>query len=491
MGKYVILIIALCAGVYANSISGEFVSDDIPVILENPQIGNFSAIHNPLDFVNYLCFKLGGLNPPVYHICNILLHAFTAVLLFLFLRGFFTPLASILAVIIFIVHPVQAEAVTWISGRPYILGTTFILLSFLLYSRSTDNEKLNLKLFSLSLGFMILGLGTRWYAIFYPGMIIICDLLYNKHKRRYKLWFAYALVALGWLAIKHLHVSQRLAYLQNDTGNSEFSNPLFNFAFSIFSHLKLIAWPRVLSLYHEPLVISATLLELQILALIIICCFLPYLFKKAKPVFFGLAIYVMFLMPTYSPVMISWLLAERYLYLPMAGLCLILGFTLDKLLIKPRLKKLTLIIFIVLSLCYCLRTVSRNRDWHTRASLWRSTVQASPLSPKAHNNMGDIYSIEGDKQKAAQSFKRAVELRPDYADAYHNLAHTYAAMGRTAEAIENYKKAIKFKPELYESYVNLGLLYYNTGKPSSARQYILRAYELRPSEELRQLLLRL
>ena len=86
------------------------------------------------------------------------------------------------------------------------------------------------------------------------------------------------------------------------------------------------------------------------------------------------------------------------------------------------------------------RTIIRNNDWKTRASLWRSTVEVSPLSAKAHNNMGDIYGREGNLEMSAKSFKRATEINPKYSDAYHNLAMVLYRMNRLDEAQDYYKK---------------------------------------------------
>jgi predicted O-linked N-acetylglucosamine transferase (SPINDLY family) len=144
---------------------------------------------------------------------------------------------------------------------------------------------------------------------------------------------------------------------------------------------------------------------------------------------------------------------------------------------------LVMALLIVLITAYATRTIIRNRDWRTHASVWRATVKVSPLSPKAHNNMGDVYSLEGNEEKAAAEFRRAIELKPDYADAYHNLALTYQRMGRLDEAVVNYEKAVLYNPRLWQSYQNLAVIYAQRGEAKKAREYWEKAQEVKEEKE--------
>ena len=266
-------------------------------------------------------------------------------------------------------------------------------------------------------------------------------------------------------------------------------------AYSVFSHLWLLFWPVNLTLYHEPYTASRPVIILMVCLLAALILLLPWIFRKSRPLFFSIGLFIVFLAPTYSPVLISWLIAERYLYIPSIAFSMWAAMILrpfgpqnDGRWRRPQndgSKKIGaahyfLIVIIVL---FSVRTFVRNFDWKSHASIWRATVKVSPLSPMAHNNMGDVYGLEGNQAKAAEEFKRAIELRPDYAYAYHNLANTYGKMGRIDEAMEGYSTAIRFNPGLWQSYRALGVIYLNRGQVGPARKYFKKMLEINPADE--------
>ena len=246
------------------------------------------------------------------------------------------------------------------------------------------------------------------------------------------------------------------------------SNPLYNMAYSLFEFLRLLVWPQHLTLYHEPPVITRVMLNIEIAVLGALLCALPFIYKKAKPVFFALGLYVIFFIPTYSPILISWLVAERYAYFPSVAFCIWLCFAYEKLATTERRRKIALTAAAVIIAAYGVRTVVRNEDWKDPQRLWRSTVEVSGQSPRAHNNMGDAYAQEDNFSGAIREFKEAIKLKPDYADAYHNLANIYQHVGSFKDAITNYETALSLNPMLFESYYNLAVAYINIDEPDKA-----------------------
>jgi tetratricopeptide (TPR) repeat protein len=263
------------------------------------------------------------------------------------------------------------------------------------------------------------------------------------------------------------------------------TNPFFNLVYSFFSHLWLLLWPARLTLYHEPAAISPPALNLGIVTLVILIIALFFLFKKAKEIFFAITLFILFLTPTYSPVMVSWLVAERYLYFPSIALSITASFLYDRYVSPLRniqKKNLLLGLFIFIIASFAVRTVARNEDWKTPQQLWRQTALVSPASPRAHNNLGDIYSQEGNTDGAIREFSKAIELKPDYADAYHNLATTYYRLGNIKEAVKFYQQAISSNPDLFESHFNLGVIYLDRGDPDLAVKEFEEAVRIRPQE---------
>jgi len=542
--KYLLLIIGLTFTIYANTLKNDFVSDDLPAIVTNPNISCISCVSDLVNLSYHLNYLIGKLDPFIYHLTNIILHLLNSILVFFFLSLFFKATPSFWGSLIFVSHPIHTEAVTWIAGRPYLIFTCLLLFSFLSYVRATSynnsksklsdgsgcfsrpiilNERkrvkdldrsfvpfatlrglrmssrkdkessptaqLSINYFLISLLMYFLSLYSGIFALIFPGMLILYDFTFGRWRKNYKLWFAFFALTLLKLLLISGGIKQRVIQVGLDTGQPGMSNPILNMAFSVFTHLSLLIWPQKLTLYHEPNIISAAALGFEIFLLVLLFLLLPWIFKKTRKIFFAICFFILFLLPTYSPVAISWLVAERYLYFPSLALSMLAAFWIDRYAKEGKLKKWVSILLISLIVLYSWRTVVRNSDWKTHASIWKATVEVSPKSPKAHNNMGDVYSLEGNLEKAAEEFSRAIELKPDYADAYHNLASVYQKMGRIDEAIMNYKKAVSINPFLYQSYQNLGVIYLNKHQVDLAKEYFSKVLEIAPDNaSVRQIL---
>lgn len=501
------ILIALCFLLYANSLNNAFVSDDIAAILKNP------ALSHPLRFglepaglLNSFNYLIAGSHPLGYHLTSIILHSLNTILVFFFLSLFFKSESSLLGACLFAVHPIHAEAVAWVSGKPYIITSLFILVVYLLYHRDaaaiSSGKKINLKRYLISLFIFsyYLFANLSFYFIF-PLFLILADITFGRWRKAWKLWLPFLVIAILRLLLAGNLILQRISSVAQEAGMGVTrTNPIFNFAYSFFAHTGLLLWPGRLTLYHEPAVISSFALKAELFFLSLLLISLPFIFKRAKELFFGIGIFVLFLAPTYSPLMVSWLVAERYLYFPSLALSIFFAFFYERVLKNSSLTRILTnpcltgrqekpnshefirlcILFIIAALG--VRTVARNEDWKTPQRFWRQTALVSVNSPRAHNNMGDVYAQEGNTDAAIREFRRAIELKADYADAYHNLANTYYRKGDLKEAARLYQQAISFNPKLLDSYYNLGIIYLHTGELDLARLQFEKALALRPEE---------
>jgi tetratricopeptide (TPR) repeat protein len=517
-GKICLILASVCFLTYANSLNGQFVSDDIDSIVNN------RAITEPMRYwlfpsamLNCINYLIGKLNPFVYHLTNILLHAIATLQVFLFLRFFFKMEASFLGSLLFAALAIHTEAVTWISGRPYIMTTIFLLTAYFLYYYATDSinplalardeklpaaiqlfgkeKKINYVAFvSCLLVFLYyLWRNFSFYSLF-PVLLIISDLAFKTRRKVWKgrmvlYWMPFfAAVAFRLITAKSV-IAERIHSVALDTGAGgvNWSSPLqgflYNMVYSLSRHLGLVIWPANLTLYHEPPVISVYQLRLGLIALCLLAGGLVFIFKKSRELFFAILLFIVFLLPTFSPVMVSWLLAERYAYFPSVSLCIFSAYFYERYAGRSRkIREGALFLFMFIIVSNASRAVARNQDWKTPERLWRQTVLASPDSPRAHNNMGDVYGREGNTGGAIQEFKKAIELKSDYSDGYHNLANTYHRQGHLAEAARYYKMAVTFNPGLVESYYNLGVIYLGQNEFDLAIQHFRKAVELRPDD---------
>jgi len=494
-----LILAALCFLIYANSLNNAFISDDIPAILKNTAISNtFRFWSDPSSFLNSLNYLLAGYNPFVYHLTNIILHSLNTILIFIFLNLFFKTEASLLAACLFAAHPIHTEAVTWVSGRPYLITSLFILVAYLLYHRVAvavnEGRKLNFiryfLCFVISSYYMVINF--TFYFIF-PFFLVLLDITFGRWRKTWKLWLPFLSFFILRVMLARNLIAGRISFVAGEIGQEvTWSNPLFNFAYSFFTHIWLLLWPAKLTLYHEPAVISAPALKVELFFLALLLISLPFIFKRAKELFFGIAVFILFLAPTYSPVMVSWLVAERYLYFPSIILSIFLAFFYGDVSIfnlfneKQKNRNVPIIklgasIFLIAG--FAVRTVARNEDWKTAQSFWRQTVLVSYNSPRAHNNMGDAYCQEGNLEGGIREFKKAIELKPDYADAYHNLANVYHNKGDIDEAIRSYQQAVYFNPKLFESHYNLGIIYLGLSRFDSAALELEKAVQIRPEDK--------
>lgn len=486
--------------VYANSFPNGFVADDIPGILQNKDIGNFSAIFShPLgylgflrDFFYYFINKIGGLNPLYYRLFNVCLHLGSTWLIFAILTRVLNPRIGLFAASLFAVHPIQSEAVTWISGGPYSQYTFFLLFSFLLYLVYKDKPSFKFYLLSL-VSFLLSLLSTEKGAVF-PLILILYEYSFGNVKTGWKRIIPFFIISGAWflLFLYFGQIGDRVSLLQNtyyQEGGME--NPLIQIPVAISSYLNLIFIPIGLTLYHSEETILNNFEYFTRLTVFIIFIFsLVYCLKKNKSVFFWLSFFFMSLWPVLLPLKISSVVAERYVYLGSLGLYVVMALFAEKLSQIDKNPKVFYVFLIMILPVLGILTIARNADWKNQDTLWLAAAKTSPSSAQNHNNLGDYYGRRENYEKAVEEFQTAIKLQPNYGDAYHNLGNTYQQMQKYDLALANYQKALELNPNLWQSYVNIGIIYYNYGDRKKAQEEFQKALEINPQNaEIKKLLL--
>ena len=489
-----IALVLICFLVYANALRGEFIYDDIPIIMQNPQIthpGTF-LLDPPALLVswNYLAAKD---KPFTYHLTNVLLHALNTILVFLLLRLFFKSPACFAGAALFAVHPIHVEAVTWITARNYLLIATFSLATFLLYYRSTGTRSVKGREVravnwagygsSVLVFAYFVAHNFSFYAVM-PFLLAAADLIFGRARRNWKLWLPFIAIIIVRLVLARGMIAERVANASFEMGKdlSAWQNPAPSFIYSILSHLGLLLWPGRLTLYHQPIVFSTAILIIGVVFFAALAIVTWRWFSQAREVFFGIVLFILFLAPTYSPITVASLVGERYAYFPSVALCIGAAFAFERCRFKTAQgRRIFTMVLVFVTCAYAVRTVIRNEDWKTGSRLWRSTLAASPLSPWAHSNMGYAYQQEGNMERAIREYKRAINLKPNLFDAYNNLGTVYHQIGRLNEALEVYQTLLTINPRYTKGYNNLGVIYNEMGKLDAAVEAYRKAIELNPS----------
>ncbi|XP_022913301.1 protein O-mannosyl-transferase Tmtc2 [Onthophagus taurus] len=163
---------------------------------------------------------------------------------------------------------------------------------------------------------------------------------------------------------------------------------------------------------------------------------------------------------------VGFVVAERVLYLPSAGWCLLCGIGAVKLWQCRKYRVTLLVCAIATVIAFSCKTISRNRDWYDEESLYKSAVNINP--PKAYGNLGSVLSSSGRKAEAEIAFRRALQYRPNMADVHYNLGVLLQGKNQLAEAIQSFRRAIQYRPSLALAYVNLGAALIAAGRCQEA-----------------------
>jgi hypothetical protein len=537
-----ILLILLVFGVYANSLNNGFVSDDISGIVQTAHMWTFpwaavteTVIHAHM-LVWYVVYVLFGLAPWAFRLANILCHAVSVLLVYKIVFQLVNRRIGFITSALFAVHPIIIESVTWISGGIYCQYGMLFLLSFWLYiqnrrrgtesrGQKTENRKQTVYYLASFFTYCVCLLFSEKAGVLFL-LFFLYEFCFGNLKKNWRKLMPYLIVSCIFILFYMTQLGVRITSVGQSSGGGGgpgWYNPLVQLPFAITSYFELIVWPKNLTLYHETGIFYPWEYCVRLFVFLGYCAALLVTAMKNRKLFFWLLWFLIPLLPTLTPLKIAWLVAERYAYLSVICIFVLIAYGFewvlsnallanenldpssvassvssmkrrpkeqvkpDKILFASRAFLLTCIVtvpIVFMFLALIMRTVVRNRDWQSEDTLWIATAKTSPSIPFTWNNMGDVYSRHGDDKKAAEMFQRAITLNPRYADAYHNLAETYRDMGETGDAILMYEKALVFNPNLWQSHGSLAGIYYNKKEYQKALIHIEAALKIVPDNQM-------
>lgn len=502
------LIVVLGVIAYANSFSNPFIWDDENLIVNNPYIKDirliksvftkdlgygtqFSNFYRPLQTLSFeLDYYLWGLNPFGFHLTNLLLHIGCALLIyFLFVQ--LLPEArrvALITALLFLTHPIQTEAVTYISGRADSQVSLFMLLSLIFYIKQSRKVwPRNITYLSLSVISFIFALLCKETSLILPLLILLYDMSFSKDNLRFrdKLKIRYSLfllVTLIYILLRTtvLNFLHRPLFLANTSLGLRMLTGAKIFAL----YLGLLLFPFPLHMERSVPMVSS-ILDRGVLPSLILLIFLAILivrsYRYSKICFFAGIWFFLNLLPVSNIVPLNANMAEHWLYLPSAGFFLLIALAIDELFKQPKSTKgLAIILLIILLMFYSFLTIKRNREWKDPQSFFQSILYYNPRSAEAHNCLGAIYKQQGKFDSAIDEFEQAVKIEPLNFKSYGNLGSALRGKREYSLAISAYKKALQLRPDIPGLYNNLGNIYIDQGQPSKAEQTFLKALKLYP-----------
>jgi protein O-mannosyl-transferase len=489
-----LLLGVVSAVIYSNTLFTPFEFDDIPNIVENPLIRdpwNFAFFPGPRP-VGYLTFALnyrfGGLNVFGYHLVNLLIHVVNGFLVFSLVRvlsqassGTEGPGGNRIALavsLLFVAHPVQTQAVTYIVQRFASLTALFYLLSVVLFLKwrlASGGCRVRPLWFAASILSAVLAMKTKETGFTLPFIIVLADLLFIRGSvlRKCAAWIPFVLT-LAIIPASHLdslHIGGGLPSETPDIGRLDY---LFTQFSVLVTYLRLLIFPVHQNLdYDYPVYHSFFAFRVwgSFLILITILSTAVWLagFRRRgndgsaridrRLIGFGILWFFLASSVESTIIPIKDVIFEHRLYLPSAGM-----FLAAVLYVSAGLNRLGIpsgavfrrALFTAVLAVLCVLTYRRNAVWENSFTLWSDVVSRSPNHARAHMNLGVAYQ-DWMKQPdhAAEEYRTALRLDPSLFTAAYNLGLVYDELGQNADAVRYYRMAIGLNPDYAKAHGEL------------------------------------
>ncbi len=475
--RLLFVILALTAVLYSRSIGNGFVNLDDPMLVtQNPNVTHASwqsvknvftsydpELYIPLTLVSYQAEAWTlGMDSWHFHLINLLLHLLCTSLVYsVALRLTKKKTIAILTALLFAVHPINSEAVLWISARKDLLSAFFFLLSWRMYLSALKGSTL---FYCLSLAAFALALLSKVSAITLPFVLLLSlwhlkQPINGTRRKQMSQFFALSILfgIIALLGKPYVTQGEHLLTLLTMAVRS-----------TVF-YLQLMAVPTGQAAVHplsaEFPFVSSLMLLLSILLLAMISR-LAWLKRTSMPILAtGWLLSLITLAPTWlhstrggEDIIIG---SERYAYLPSIGIFVMAASAGVWLYEHRAVRKQTRLILSVALACllllYCLLTWQRTAVFRNSVTFNDDILNKAPLSAMAHYNLALALEEAREPQNADDEYAEAMALRPDFADAAINRGILYMREERTSEALTMFEKSIRMRPDYYKGHFNLGV----------------------------------
>jgi protein O-mannosyl-transferase len=519
---------------YANSLGGEFVFDDTEQIVENQNVRSWDnlakaftthvwqfrerpgALNVPAPLPYYrplftmmltIEYHLFGLWPQGWHLTSLLLHICCAIGVFFVIRRMSGQnVIGLFASLLFAVHPVHAESVSWISGMTDPLFGVFFLASFCLYLRArapNGDGPGDRRMLALSLGMFALSAFAKETALSLVLLVFGYEFMEFAGLKTGRLITA-AKRALPFAGVASLYLVPRYLVL----GESMWRNPqaperpladtLLTLPFVIFSYLGHLLWPIGLSVTYNTHFVtsigSPRFLVPGVGLLLIATALFRYRKRISREVWQALLLMVVPMLPVLNLGQISqeeYLVFDHYLYLSVAGFGYLVAIGISKLgaftsstertqLAGFRRPGFATAVLVVVVLVFTAAAARENRPWADSYHLWSNVARVRPTYWAAHYNAGLALLDARRFDEARASLESATALKPDEPNVADALGRAYDGMGDVSRAVMSFKRAIEINPEMVESYNNLGTIYFKNKDYALAEANFTAALRLKP-----------
>jgi protein O-mannosyl-transferase len=452
-----------------------------------------------------------------HHFTNALLHAAAAIVLFLALRRMTNALwSSAFVAAMFALHPLRVESVAWAAERKDVLSGLFWMLTLLAYSGYASRP--TVWRYLAVVGFFALGLMSKSMLVTLPCVLLLLDFwplrrwqperLAGERNRAGDMTAEtpsrFARRPLGWLILEKVPLlvmsavvcvivagTQQAGGAMSTIVQSPLDVRIANAAISAVAYLGMMIWPVKLAIFYpHPLALasySAERLMLQGIAaaavLLAITLLVIWNLRRRPYLAVGWFWYLGALVPVIGLVQVgSQARADRYTYLPMIGVSIMLAWGIAELAARSSRVRVAVGIAAAAALGIWLVLTARQVSyWKDSASVFEHAIKVTDNNYFAHSHLGLIYHDHGDEEKSRAEFAEALRIAPSYDAANANLGAYYASHKQYDKAVGCLEAAVRANPFKFPTRANLGSVYTNLGRLDEATAELRQAIKISPS----------
>jgi tetratricopeptide (TPR) repeat protein len=519
-----VVLALLCAAAYQNTFHVPFIFDDLPSIVENPAIRRLwplseviaseltTLVGRPLISLSLAVnYAFGGYNVTGYHLFNLTVHFLNALLVFGVVRRALgepplvqsgpsrTLWVAYAVAILWMLHPLVTESVTYVFQRTELLMALFLLVTLYCFIRGIESPH-KILWFGAAIMACTLGMGTKETMLVTPFLVLTYDYTFVTRswrtalRERQKL---YAGLVASWVVLASLLLTTNLTEKSGLAVGVLSPWNYFEMQWTVVVHyLRLALWPRGLVLDYFDWPQETPMIKLLPALVILVALFTASLWGiyRRRWWAFWCAWFFLLLGPTSSFLPLpTEPAAERRMYLPLLAVVTVVLGGGDRICRNlwirfgwPERLRVWLGITVVtgLALALGLATVQRNAQYHSAESIWADVVAKRPGSVRGQINLGVALLDNGQVLEAIRHFRIALRIDGDQPLARCNLASALVASGKEDEAIRVLEETVRLSPDSCPAHVALADILAKRGDLKSALAHYQAALVINPNEYL-------
>ncbi len=474
--------------IYAQTLRHEFVYDNIQYVSENQPVlhgltakgiawaftTDYASNWHPLTWLSHMLdCQLYGLKPWGHHLSNVLLHAATAILLFLVLwrmTGDLWPSAFVAAV--FAIHPLRVESVAWVAERKDVLSGLFFMLTLGAYVGYV-HRPFSLARYLTVVVLFALGLMAKPMLVTLPCVLLLLD--YWPLGRRsippgQLVVEKLPLLALSAASCAATALAQGTAVVQLDF--IPFGSRIANALVSYVAYVGQLFYPAGLAVFYPHPRSSLPLWQTAgALLLLIGICIAVLVEKRRRPyLLVGWFWYVGMLVPVIGLVQVGQQArADRYTYLPQIGLLIALAWAAKHALASWPYRAWAWGVGAAVTVPVLMGCAWQQTSyWRDSEALWAHAVECTTNNGIAHSNLGEALCQQGKWNEAVPEFQEAIKIDPRHVEAHAGLGEALGEQGRFDDAIAEFQTAVRLRPNDPTTHNNFGMVLARQGQFDAA-----------------------